>query len=155
MCYSWEIVFTLTVIKESRWESTSMIEQSSIFFRVEISIVSFSILFFNKTRIMFSRFMISESIQNDVLSLAKAEIEIEIEILTSISWREEKDLISKSVRLRLRLVWSSGWVLSESGCSFDPIERVGHSMLFDVSSWVWVSVRRSSPTRSRGARNLR
>jgi hypothetical protein len=62
-----------------------MIEQSSILFRVRISIVSLSTLFLDKTRIMFSEFMISESTQNDVLSLARAEIEIEIEILTSIN----------------------------------------------------------------------
>jgi hypothetical protein len=98
-------VFALTVIDEFRWRSTSMIEQSSIFFRVRVSIVSLSILFFDKTRIMFSRFIISESTQNDAFSLTRAEIEIEIQILISISWREKKDLISKSMRLRLRLVF--------------------------------------------------
>jgi hypothetical protein len=62
-----------------------MIEQSSIFFRVRISIVSLSTLFLDKTRIMFSRFMIFKSTQNDAFSLARVEIEIEIEILTSIN----------------------------------------------------------------------
>jgi hypothetical protein len=47
--------------------------------------VSLSTLFFDKTRIMFSRFMISKSTQNDVLFLARIEIEIEIEILISIN----------------------------------------------------------------------
>jgi hypothetical protein len=85
MCYSWEIVFVLIVIEESWWKSTSMIEQSSIFFRVRVSIVSLSTLFLDKTRIMFSRFMISELTQNDVLSLTRVENKIEIEILISIN----------------------------------------------------------------------
>jgi hypothetical protein len=63
----------------------SMIEQSLIFFRVKVSIVSLSTLFLDKTRIMFSRFMIFKSTQNDVLFLASAENEIEIEILISIN----------------------------------------------------------------------
>jgi hypothetical protein len=95
----------LIVIKKSRWESTSIIEQSSIFFYVRVSIVSLSISFFDKTRIMFSRFMIFKSTWNDVLSLTKTEIEIEIEILTSINWREKKIFISKLMRLRLRLIF--------------------------------------------------
>jgi hypothetical protein len=65
----------------------------------------------------------------------------------------------KKKRLLLRMLslvpWPSGWVLFESRCPSDSIERVGHLMLFDDSSWVWASVRRPSSTRSRGARNLR
>jgi hypothetical protein len=56
---------------------------------------------------------------------------------------------------RCHVVWSSSWVLFESSCSFDSIERVEHSTLFDDSNWTWVSVRRSSSTRDRDARNLR
>jgi hypothetical protein len=82
-----------------------MIEQSSIFFRARISVVDFSILFLDRARIIFSRFMISESIQNEALSLTRAEIEIEI--LTSICWREESNLISKLMLLRLRLIFDA------------------------------------------------
>jgi hypothetical protein len=82
-----------------------MIEQSSILFRARVSVVDLSTLFLDRTRIIFSRFMISESTQNEVLSLTK--VEIEIEILTSIYWREEDDLISRSMLLRLRLIFDA------------------------------------------------
>jgi hypothetical protein len=56
-------------------------ESFSILLRVSVSLVSFSILFLERARIMFSEFMIFESTQNDVLFLT---IEVEIEIATLI-----------------------------------------------------------------------
>jgi hypothetical protein len=106
----------LHVLKKFRWESIFMIEQSSIFFRARVSVVNFSILFLDRARIIFSRFMISESTQNEALSLTRAEIEIEI--LTSICWRKENNLISRSMLLRLRLVFDA-----EEDCLEDLVDE--------------------------------
>jgi hypothetical protein len=56
-------------------------ESFSIFLRVSVSLVSLLILFLKRTRIMFLKFMIFESTQNDALFLT---IEIWIEIATLI-----------------------------------------------------------------------